>query len=169
MAGAPGNAIGITLGTDKLGRTSIKGLHETRRALMSMGMERNEFEKLIKQSAIIGAREATRIAPVVSGRLAMSIRGQASRKYTSQGVSKRAYGGVIVGTKDYARAVSYGHYFEEGKKSVQGNRTWRKTSRTRGNSFMVKGREKAKPEIVRFWRVRIALWTRKNGFETNGF
>jgi hypothetical protein len=136
-----------------------------------MGMERNEFEKLIKQSAIIGAKEATRLAPVESGRLAISIRGQASRKYTVDGNTKRAFGGVILGRTDYARVISYGRYIEGGQKSKAGNRTWKpgRTYRTRGNAFMVKGREKAKPEIVRFWRVRIALWTRKNGFETNGF
>jgi hypothetical protein len=169
MAGASGDNVGIFLSTDKLGRTQIKGLHETRRALMAMGMERNEFEKLIKQSAMIAARSATKLAPVQSGRLATSIRAQASKKFTSNGFNKRAYGGVVLGRTPYARAVSYGHYYKAGQRSVAGNRVWRETKRTRGNPYMVEGRERVKPEIVRFWRVRIALWTRKMGFETNGF
>ncbi len=169
MAGASGDSVGISLYTDTKGRTSIKGLHETRRALMAMGMERNLFEKWIKQSAILAAREATKMAPVQSGRLATSIRAQASKKYTSHGATKRAYGGVVLGRTPYARAVSYGHYYQAGQKSVSGNRVWRETKRTRGNTFMVKGREKAKPAIVRFWRMKIDQWTKQKGFETNGF
>lgn len=169
MAGASGDSANVYLSTDKLGRTYIKGLNETRRALMAMGMERNEFEKLIKQSAIIAAKEATKMAPVRTGRLATSIRGQASKKYTSHGAVKRAYGGVVLGRTPYARAISYGQYFRAGTKSREGNRNYWKTTRTPDNPYMVKAREKAKPAIVRFWRVRIALWTRKKGFETSGF
>lgn len=169
MAGASGDSANVYLSTDKLGRTYIKGLNETRRALLAMGMERNEFEKLIKQSAIIAARYATRAAPVETGRLASTMRGQASKKYTSHGAVKRAYGGVVLGRTPYARAVSYGKYFRAGTKSRTGDRNYWKTTRTKPNPYMVQARERAKPEIVRFWRVRIALWTRKMGFDTNGF
>lgn len=169
MAGASGDSVGISLYTDTKGRTYIKGLHETRRALMAMGMERNLFEKWIKQSAILAAREAVKGAPVQSGRLAASIRAQASKKYTSHGATKRAYGGVVLGRTPYARAVSYGHYYRAGQKSVAGDRVWRETKRTRGNTFMVKGRERAKPTIVRFWRTKINQWTKEKGFDTNGF
>lgn len=169
MAGASGDSVGISLYTDTKGRTYIKGLHETRRALMAMGMERNVFEKWIKQSAILAAREAIKMAPVQSGRLATSIRANASKKYTSHGAVKRAYGGVVLGRTPYARAVSYGHYYEAGKKSISGNRVWKNTTRSRGNAYIVKGREKAKPAIVRFWRMKIDQWTKQKGFETNGF
>jgi hypothetical protein len=169
MAGASGDSVGISLYTDTKGRTSIKGLHETRRALMAMGMERNLFEKWIKQSAILAARQAVALAPVQTGRLATSIRAQASKKYTSHGATKRAYGGVVLGRTPYARAVSYGHYFVAGQRSVAGNRVWRETKRTPGNSYMVKGREQAKPAIVRFWAMKIKQWTKQKGFETNGF
>lgn len=175
MAGASGDSVGVSLYTDTKGRTYIKGLHETRRALMAMGMERNLFEKWIKQSAILAAREATKMAPVQSGRLASSIRAQASKKYTSHGATKRAYGGVVLGRTPYARAVSYGHYYQAGQKQIappkdgREPRTWRETKRTRGNTFMVKGRERAKPAIVRFWRTKINQWTKQKGFETNGF
>lgn len=168
MAGASGDSVGISLYTDTKGRTYIKGLHETRRALMAMGMERNQFEKWIKQSAILAAREATKLAPVQSDRLAISIRAQASKKYTSHGATKRAYGGVVLGRTPYARAVSYGHYFVAGQPSVAGNRVWRETKRTRGNPYMVQGRERAKPAIVRFWAMKIKQWTQQKGFETSG-
>ncbi len=171
MVGASGDSVGISLYTDTKGRTYIKGLHETRRALMAMGMERNEFEKLIKQSAMIVAKKAAQIAPVQTGRLAMSIRAQASKKYTSHGETKRAYGGVVLGRTPYARAVSYGRYYEGGRRSIAGNRTWKpgRTYRNRGNTYMVKAREMMKPIVVRFWRIKIAQWTKRKGFETNGF
>ncbi len=168
MAGASGDSVGISLYTDTKGRTYIKGLHETRRALMAMGMERNVFEKWIKQSAILAAREAIKMAPVQSGRLATSIRANASKKYTSHGAVKRAYGGVVLGRTPYARAVSYGHYYEAGKKSISGDRVWKNTTRTRGNAYIVKGRERAKPAIVRFWSMKIKQWTEQKGFETSG-
>jgi hypothetical protein len=174
MAGASGDSVGISLYTDTKGRTYIKGVHETRRALMAMGMERNLFEKWIKQSAIIAAREAVKLAPVGSDKLAMSIRGGASKKYTSHGATKRAYGGVVLGRTDYARAVSYGHYYRgsvpaRSAKDGTTRRVWRKTHRTPGNPFMVKGRENAKPAIVHYWRNVINTWTKQKGFETHGF
>lgn len=171
MVGAAGDSVGISLYTDTKGRTYIRGVHETRRALMAMGMERNLFDKLIKQTAMIAAKQVVKIAPVQTGRLAMSIRAQASKKYTSHNQTKRAYGGVVLGRTPYARAVSYGHYFEGGQKSKSGNRTWKpgRTYRTRGNTYMVRGREAAKPAIVRFWRMKINAWTKSKGFETNGF
>ena len=174
MAGASGDSVGISLYTDTKGRTSIKGVHETRRALMAMGMERNLFEKWIKQSAIITAREANRTAPIGTGRLALSIRGGASKKYTSHGATKRAYGGVVLGRTDYARATSYGHKFRGSTQALSSKpgttpRVWRKTHQTPGNTFMVKARENSKPTIVRYWRTVINNWTKQKGFETHGF
>lgn len=169
MVGASGDSANVYLSTDKLGRTYIKGLHETRRALMAMGMERNLFEKWIKQSAIITAREAGRMAPIQTGRLASSIRAQASKKYTSHGAVKRAYGGVVLGRTPYARQTSYGMRHQAGQNSIAGDRTWRKTTRGRNNEFMVKARERSKPAIVRFWRMKIKQWTESKGFDTNGF
>ena len=71
-------------------------------------MERNEFERLIKISAKIVAAEATRTAPSVTGRLGVTIRGGASKKFTKDTVAMRAYGGVVLGRTPYARATSYG-------------------------------------------------------------
>lgn len=166
--------VGVYLYTDKLGRTYVKGLHETRRALMAMGMERNEFEKLIKESAMITARFATQAAPTRTGKLAMSIRGQASKKYTTAGVTKRAFGGVVLGRTPYARAVSYGHRYVAGQqaKSTIGTwkpRVWRQTKNTQPNRYMVQSRDRAKPFIVNFWTKRLDKWIEQKGFRARGF
>lgn len=167
-----GDAGWITLYQDKSGRTYIKGLWETRRKLMEMGMERNEFERLIKISAKIVAAEATRQAPVMTGRLAQSIRGMASKKFTVDGVAKRAYGGVVLGRTPYARATSYGMYHVAGEKAKSNNskrgyatRVWRETVRGAKNAFMVKAREASKPRVVQFWSITIRNWIKRKGFE----
>lgn len=154
---------------DSKGRAYVYGLgqngmHAVRRELMAMGMERNLFEKWIKQSAVIAAREATKLAPVSTGRMALGIRGAASKKYTVAGQTKRNWGGVVFAQTPYGRAVSYGHYYEAGKKSISGNRVWKNTTRTRGNAYMVKGREKAKPAIVHYWNNVITAWIKQKGF-----
>ena len=172
-----GNPLGIHLLEDTKGRTYVKGLWDTRRKLMSMGMERNLFEKLIKESAIIAAKQAARTAPVQSGSLAMSIRGQASKKYTSHGVTKRAYGGVVLaGTPtlvQYARRVSYGSYTVAGQPAKASTsqrgyarRVWRETRRGPGNPYIVRAREKMKPKIVAHFNGRIRKWIIENGFES---
>ncbi len=150
---------------------------------MAMGMERNEFEKWIKESAQIAAAHIRRRAPVKTGRLARSIKGYASKKitYNKNEKSKRVFGGVVVSTprapfpkktrqgvrldkaaravyfREYGRRISFGYYNE------------RTGKRTRPNPFMRDGRNSAKPSIVRFWSGRIEHWIRKKGFETNGF
>lgn len=169
----------VSLSTDRLGRTQVQGVYETRRALMAMGMERNEFEKWIKESAIITARHIGRRAPVLTGKLATSIRGYASKKvsYAKNEKSKRVFGGVVVSSpkaarprthrdgspvnsdvfREYGRRISFGYYNPRTKK------------RTRPNPFMRDGRNSAKPTVVRFWSGRIENWIRKKGFDTNGF
>ena len=154
---------------DEKGRAYVRGLgsnglHNVRRELMAMGMERNLFEKWIKQSAVIAAREATKLAPVSTGRMAVGLRGMASKKYTVAGQTKRAWGGVIVSNAPYARRVSYGMRTVAGEKSIAGNRTWRRTMKTPGNAYMVKGREKAKPAIVHYWNNVITSWIKQKGF-----
>lgn len=156
VKGAP--RAGVSLSTDKLGRTQVQGVWETRRALMAMGMERNVFEKWIKESAIISARHMGRLAPVQSGRLFMSLRAYASKKVQLKGGdSKRLFGGLVISRVPYGKRVSFGYY------------NFKTKQRFKPHPFMRDGRNAAKPSIVRYWNNRIEWWIKKKGFDTNGF
>jgi hypothetical protein len=188
-----GSRDGIYLLQDSKGRTYVKGLNETRKKMVAMGMDRNEFQKYIKTAAIVVAREATRTAPSTTGELAKSIKGWASKKYTKTmnaggirgllggtvTVSKQAYGGVVTaGTPSrvkYARRVSFGQYTVAGKPALSNTsqrgyarRVWRETRRGTGNPYMVQARERMKPVMVKMLERRLAEWIRKKGFRTNG-
>jgi hypothetical protein len=149
---------GLTLSTDRLGRTQVQGLWKTRRALMEMGMERNLFEKWIKESAIMTAREANKYVPVLSGRLAISLRGQASKKVTLKGGgTERRFGGVVIARAPYAKAISLGKYFKKSGKRIK------------GNPYLRTAKNAAKPKIVAMFNTNIEKWLNKKGFNTNGF
>jgi hypothetical protein len=186
-----GSTDGIYLLQDTKGRTYIKGLNETRRKFLEMGGDRNLFEKWVKQSAIIAAKEATRTAPVISGRLAQSVRGYASKKAfvknkVTGGVDSRmVFGGLVTsgsarvrnvvgstGTTttgvQYGRAVSLGTYRVAGQRSQTGDRVWRTTVRGKGNPYIVKAREKMKPAMVRLLNFQLNNYIKQKGFRTNG-
>ena len=186
-----GSTDGIYLLQDTKGRTYIKGLNETRQKFLAMGGDRNLFEKWVKQSAIIAAKEATRTAPVISGRLAQSVRGYASKKAfvknkVTGGVDSRmVFGGLVTsgsarvrnvvgstGTTttgvQYGRAVSLGTYRVAGQRSQTGDRVWRTTVRGKGNPYIVKAREKMKPAMVRLLNFQLNNYIKQKGFRTNG-
>lgn len=185
-----GSREGIYLLQDSKGRTYIKGLNETRQKFLAMGGDRNLFEKWIKQAALIAAREATRTAPVSSGRLASSVRGWASKSVniknsTTGAIDKRmVFGGLITagsgrvrnvvggGTVTtgvlYGRATSLGMNHKAGQRSIAGDRTWRTTVRGRQNAFMVKAREKKKPLMVQLLNYQLTQYIKKKGFRTDG-
>jgi hypothetical protein len=192
MAGTvlTGSADGIYLLQDSKGRTYIKGLNETRKKFLEMGGDRNLFEKWVKQAAQIGANEAKRTAPRITGKLANSVKGYASKmvniKSGTTGLVDRrmVFGGVIsagsartrnakgggttVTGVQYARATSLGMFHKAGEHSVAGNRVWRTTVRGRGNPYIVKAREKKKPIMVQLLNFQLAQYIRKKGFQTNG-
>ena len=183
-----GSTDGIYLLQDTKGRTYIKGLNQTRLKFLEMGGDRNLFEKWVKQAAQIGANEAKRTAPVLTGKLSRSVKGYASKtvniKNSGTGAVDRrmVFGGVMVGGSgrvrnvkgggqtvtgvQYARATSLGMYHVAGQRSVDGNRVWRTTVRGRGNPFMVKAREKKKPLMVQLLNYQLNQYIRKNGFQT---
>jgi hypothetical protein len=181
VIGGFGGAIGLS--RDTAGRTYITGLNETRRAMIEMGLERNLFEKWIKESALLAAKEATRIAPRVSGSLAVSVRGFASKSMniksrTTGAVERRfAFGGVVTAGSparvQYARRISYGmrHVAGEFAKTAKegtATRQWRTTVRTPGNAYMVKAREAKKNDMVELLNRKIRYWIKQKGFDTNG-
>jgi hypothetical protein len=185
-----GSTDGIYLLQDTKGRTYIKGLNATREKFLQMGGDRNLFEKWIKEAAMLGAREASRTAPVQTGKLAASVRGWASKtldikNFGTGTVDRRmVFGGVITAgsgrTRNivgggtfttgvlYGRSTSLGMYHEAGKKSWSGNRVWRTTVRGRGNPYIVKAREKMKPRMVVLLNFKLTQYIKQKGFETHG-
>jgi len=172
-----GSADGISLFQDTNGRTYVRGLNETREKMLAMGMDRNLFEKWIKEAAFVAAREATATAPRLTGNLATSIRGYASktvkvRNSSTGAVDRRMlFGGVMTSGSarvPYARAVSYGIYHVAGQRSVAGDRTWRTNVRGKGNAFMVKAREKKKSYMVTLLNFKLGQYIKQKGFQTNG-
>jgi hypothetical protein len=185
-----GSTDGIYLFQDTKGRTYVRGLNETREKFLAMSGDRNMFEKWIKEAAQVGAREATATAPVLTGKLASTIRGYASktvniRNSASGAVDRRmVFGGVmtsgsgrtrnVIGSGStvtgvlYARAVSLGTYHQAGERSVSGDRTWRTTVRGKGNAFMVKAREKKKSYMVTLLNFKLNQYIKQKGFKTNG-
>jgi hypothetical protein len=196
MAGTvlSGSREGIYLLEDSKGRTYIKGLNETREKFLAMGGDRNLFERWIKEAAVVIAREATVTAPSITGRLAQSVRGYASKKAfvknrVSGGVDSRmvfgglvaagsarvrntvSAGGVVDSTTtgvQYARAVSLGTYRVAGTRSQTGDRVWRTTYRGKGNPYIVKARNKKKSYIVTLLNFRLNTYIKQKGFQTNG-
>jgi hypothetical protein len=186
-----GSTAGIYLLQDTKGRTYVKGMEETRKKMVAMGMDRNEFQKYIKDAAILIAGQASRTAPSLTGNMAASIRGYASKKLTktvSRGgllgllggtvqVSRQVYGGLFTaGTPSrvqYARRVSYGSYTVAGERAKENRsqrgyatRVWKETRRSPGNAYMVQAREKMKPAVVQLLNRRLAEWIKKKGFRT---
>jgi hypothetical protein len=189
-----GSTDGIYLLQDTDGRTSIQGLNETRRKFLEMGGDRNLFQKWVKQAAQIGANEAKRTAPQITGKLSRSVKGYASKKafiknrVTGGLDSRMVFGGVIVSGSarvrnvtdpnnvvsstitgvQYARAVSLGTYRVAGERSQTGNRVWRTTYRGAGNPYIVKAREKKKPLMVQLLNFQLNKYIKQKGFRTNG-
>jgi hypothetical protein len=179
---------GVRVATNKSGNAYIAGLYGkdgVARKLRDMGLERNEFQKWVKQGALIVAARAASIAPVRSGDLAMSIRGYAGKKITPNNAPARyLFGGVIIAqprvpgkSTTYAKAVSFGRYYKQSNDFrrlgaiITGNtRGVRMESiRTKGNPYMRTARDQTRPAVVKMWNMNISRWIEKNGFETTGF
>jgi hypothetical protein len=123
-----------------------------------MGMERNLFEKWIKEASLITMREAGKRVPVVSGRLAMSLRGQASKKVNMRGGgTARRFGGIGLARTPYAKAISLGRYFKKSGKRIK------------PNTYLRDSRDAAKPKIVAMFNRNIEQWLNRKGFRTSGF
>jgi hypothetical protein len=179
---------GVRVATNKSGNAYIAGLYGKNgvaRKLRDMGLERKEFQKWVKQAALITAARAASLAPVDSGALAMSIRGYASKKVTPNNAPARfLFGGLFVAqpkvpgkTETYAKAVSFGRYFKQDRLSRQvGAIITGRTrgvrfvdTRTKGNPYMRTARDQTRPAVVKMWNMEIGRWIKKNGFDATGF
>ena len=188
-----GSTDGVYLFTDTAGRTYVRGLNETRQKFLEMGGDRNLFEKWMKEAAKVAAREATKTAPNLTGKLALSVRGYASKtafrknKVTGSLDSKMVFGGVVTAgsarvrnvVKDgaqsqvttgiqYGRAVSLGMYHIAGTTSRTGNRVWRTTVRGRKNPYIVKARDAKRSYMVTLLNYEVNKYIKQKGFTTNG-
>ena len=159
---------GVRIATSKDGNAYIAGLYGKNgvaQKLKSMGLERNEFQKWVKQAALIVAQRATHLAPRDTGRLALSIRGFAGKKVTPNNAPARfLFGGVVIaqpksntGANSYGKAISFGRYYPASGK------------RTRGNPYMRTARDQTRSAVVKMWNTEIGRWIERNGFETTGF
>jgi hypothetical protein len=159
---------GVRIATSKDGNAYIAGLYGkdgVAQKLKAMGLERNEFQKWVKQAAIIVAQRATHLAPRGTGRLALSVGGFASKRITPNNQpAKSLYGGVIVaqprvpsGASSYAKSVSFGRYYP-----ASGIRTKR-------NPYMRTARDQTRQSVVKMYNKEIGQWIERNGFETTGF
>jgi hypothetical protein len=159
---------GVRVATNKSGNAYIAGLYGKNgvaQKLKAMGLERNEFQKWVKQAAIIVAQRATYLAPVRSGKLAMSIRGFSSKKVTANNAPARfLFGGVFVAQprvpnepSTYAKSVSFGRYYPA------------TGVRTKGNPYMRTARDQTRSAVVKMWTKEIGRWIKKNGFDATGF
>jgi len=159
---------GVRVATNKSGNAYIAGLYGKNgvaQKLKAMGLERNEFQKWVKQAAIIVARRATYLAPVLNGTLAESIRGFAGKKITPNNAPARyLFGGLVIAQPNVPGQIrSYG-------KSVSFGRYYRATGvRTQGNPYIRRARDQTRANVVKMWNTEIGRWIEKNGFETTGF
>jgi hypothetical protein len=158
---------GVRVATSKNGNAYIAGLYGkdgVAQKLKAMGLERNEFQKWVKQASIIVAQRATHLAPVRSGKLALSIRGFAGKKITPNNQpAKYLFGGVIIAqptvpgkSSTYGKSVSFGRYYPDSG------------IRTKGNPYMRNARDQTRQAVVKMWNKEIGRWIEKNGFETTG-
>jgi hypothetical protein len=179
---------GVRVATNKSGNAYIAGLYGKNgvaQKLKAMGLERNEFQKWVKQGALIVAARAASIAPVQNGTLAESIRGYAGKKITPNNAPARyLFGGVVVAqprvpgkSTTYAKAVSFGRFYKQSNDFrrlvtiITGNtRGVRMESiRTKGNPYIRTAREQTRPQVVKMWNMNISRWIEKNGFDATGF
>lgn len=179
---------GVRIATNKRGNAYIAGLYGPNgvaQKLKEMGLERNQFQKWVKQAALIVAQRATHLAPKRTGRLALSIRGYGGKKITPNNAPARyLFGGVIIAkarergeTDSYAKSVSLGRYYGRsslglriGARVIGDNRGVRQNAiRTPGNPYIRTAREQTRSAVVKMWNKEIARWIRKNGFDTTGF
>lgn len=175
--------LGVRLATSKSGKAYIAGLYGrdgVAQKLKAMGLERNEFQKWVKQAAVIVAQRATHLAPVRSGALALSIRGYSGKKVTQNNAPARyLFGGVVIAqpkvpgsTDTYAKRISFGTYKQRwGTISMGGVQVGARLTdtRTKGNPYMRTAREQTRSAVVRMWNKEIQNWIVKNGFDTDGF
>ena len=182
--------LGVRIAHNKLGNAYIAGLYGPKgvsRKLQAMGLERNEWQKWVKQAAKIVARRAQLLAPRESGNLALSIGAFAGKRVTSNNQPARyLFGGVVIAQPSVKTVNSVGRRVIardtftsfEGKqitekisyaKAISFGRYYPQSGkRTPGTPYLRRARNQTRYDVVKMWNREIKQWIESNGFETTG-
>lgn len=184
----PEGQYGVRIAHNKAGSAYIAGLYGPNgvaRKLKEMGLERNLFQKWVKQASIIVAQRATHLAPRDTGRLALSIRGAAGVKITPNNrPAQYLFGGVVIAqakergaTDSYAKAISFGRFYKRShvldrlQARVTGNTKGVRMQdiRTKGNPYLRTAKQQTRSGVVKMWNKEIGRWIESNGFSLEGY
>lgn len=188
--------LGVRIAHNKEGSAYIAGLYGptgVSRKLQAMGLERNKWQKWVKQAAQIVARRASLLAPKDSGNLARSIGGFAGKRVTSNNQPARyLFGGVVIaqpsiktiGKNAQGEATGRRAILRQTFTSFEGKEVTEKVSygkaisfgryypdsgkRTRGNPYLRRARDQTRYNVVKMWNREIKQWIETNGFDTEG-
>lgn len=186
--------LGVRVAHNKAGNAYIAGLYGPNgvsRKLQAMGLERNQWQKWVKQASKIVARRASLLAPKGTGNLSRSIDGFAGKRVTSNNQPARyLFGGVVIAQPSVKTVNSAGrrviardtYTSYEGKqvtekisygKAISFGRYFpatfgRPAIRTPGNPYMRRARDQTRYDVAKMWNREIKQWIETNGFETTG-
>lgn len=182
--------LGVRIAHNKLGSAYIAGLYGPNgvaNKLKRMGLERNKWQKWVKQAAQIVARRAAILAPKRTGNLSRNIGGFASKRVTSNNKpAQYVFGGVVVAQpsiRSVGRTVAKRTY-----KSFEGKQTTEKVSygkaisfgryypanfqrgaiRTPGNPYLRRARDQTRYDVVKMWNREIRQWIESQDIKTEG-
>lgn len=178
---------GVRIAHSKAGSAYIAGLYGpdgVARKLKALGLERNLFQKWVKQAAMIVAQRATHLAPRDTGRLALSLRAAAGKKITPNNrPAQYLFGGVVIaqakerGASDsYAKAISFGRFYKRShvldrvQARVTGNTQGVRMQniRTKGNPYLRTAKNQTRSAVVKMWNKEIGRWIESNGIDVQG-
>jgi hypothetical protein len=178
---------GVRIAHSKAGSAYIAGLYGpdgVARKLKELGLERNLFQKWVKQAAMIVAQRATHLAPRDTGRLALSLRAASGKKITPNNrPAQYLFGGVVIAqakergaTDSYAKAISFGRYYAKssltkriGAKFSGDSRGVRTAAiRTKGNPYLRTAKNDTRSAVVKMWNKEIGRWIESNGIDVQG-
>lgn len=168
---------GVSIATNRKGVAYIDGLYGSEgviAGLRRLGMESKEFQRINKLSATIVANNSRKLAPKLTGALALSIKGYASKKLSQNNQpAKHIYGGVVIADVSrrarrgeralinrgesaeivgYGKRISFGMY-QSPEKTVSGN-----AIRQQPNPYLRTARNKSRPAIVAMWNRELTRW-----------
>jgi hypothetical protein len=139
-------------------------------------MESKQFQRINKISATIVANNSRKLAPKLTGALALSIKGYASKKISENNQPARhIYGGVVIAgvtrrarrgeralinRGEAAEIVGYGKRISFGMYRSPERSATNDVIRQAPNPYLRTARDKSRPAIVDMWNREISRWLR---------